>query len=44
MFVCPICNKPIDLNRDRVTDENGKVMHETCYVQKLMSDSPNHHS
>jgi hypothetical protein len=35
--LCPICNKPVDLERDRYADENGKVMHESCYVQRLMS-------
>jgi hypothetical protein len=45
-FTCTICNKPVDLTQDRYADENGKVMHEHCYVQRLMSsrnDPPNPH-
>jgi len=29
-FSCPIYHKPVDLNRDRNDDEDGKVMHEDC--------------
>jgi len=36
-FSCPICKKPINLDRDRYADENGKVIHESCYLQRLMS-------
>jgi hypothetical protein len=45
-FTCPICDKPVDLERDRYADEDGKIMHESCYVQRLMSrkkpPSPQH--
>jgi hypothetical protein len=36
-FTCPICGKPINLTQDRYADENGKAMHEGCYVQRLMA-------
>ena len=36
VFACPICNKPINLNGDRYADENSKVMHERCYLQRPM--------
>ena len=45
-FACPICNKAIKLERDRYADENGKVMHESCYVQRLAmsrNDPPDPH-
>jgi hypothetical protein len=32
---CPICKKPIDLTRDRFADEDGHVVHETCYLSRL---------
>jgi hypothetical protein len=46
-LACPLCNKPINLERDRYADENGKIMHENCYVQRLVSSrndppDPNH--
>jgi hypothetical protein len=43
-FTCSICGKPINLDRDRYADENGKLVHEDCYVQRLISsqqDPPN---
>jgi hypothetical protein len=36
-YTCPICHKSVDLERDRYADENGQIMHETCYLQQLMS-------
>ena len=36
-FTCPICHKPVDLNHDLYADENGQILHEGCYVQRLMS-------
>jgi hypothetical protein len=45
-FTCPFCNQPVDLTRDKYADENGKVMHESCYVRRLMSsqnDPPDPH-
>jgi hypothetical protein len=34
-FICHICNKLINLERDRCTDEAGKVIHESCYLLQL---------
>ena len=45
-FTCPICAQPINLDRDKYADENGKVIHENCYVQRLMAsrnDPPDPH-
>jgi hypothetical protein len=32
---CPICSKPVDLTVDLYADENGKVVHEDCYVKHI---------
>jgi hypothetical protein len=32
---CALCSKPVDLAIDRCTDENGKAVHEDCYVQRI---------
>jgi hypothetical protein len=43
-ITCPICNEPIDLQKDKYADEDGKTVHESCYVRRLMSgrhDPPN---
>jgi hypothetical protein len=37
MYICPICNKPVDLERDRYANEDGKAVHESCYVERLTS-------
>ena len=34
-----ICNKPLKLGIDRAADEEGKALHETCYV-KQVTDAP----
>jgi hypothetical protein len=31
---CSICNKPIELETAK-TDENGKAVHEECYVRVM---------
>jgi hypothetical protein len=33
--VCSICNQPIRLEACK-SDENGKPVHEECYLQRLM--------
>jgi hypothetical protein len=33
--VCYICNKPVDLTFDTATEENGKAVHELCYLKKM---------
>jgi hypothetical protein len=43
-LTCALCHQPINLDRDRYADENGKIVHEDCYVKRLMSprqDPPN---
>jgi hypothetical protein len=32
--LCSICNKPVDLDI-AVTDQDGKPVHEECYVLKM---------
>ena len=32
---CSICNEPVELITAK-TDEDGKAVHEDCYVQRMM--------
>jgi hypothetical protein len=32
---CVLCNKPLDLSADLYADENGKAVHEHCYVNRV---------
>jgi hypothetical protein len=32
---CTICAKPVNLQADLYADENGKAVHEDCYVKRL---------
>ena len=34
---CNICSKPVDLSVDLYADENGKAVHEDCYVKHATS-------
>ena len=34
--VCSICNQPIQLETSN-TDESGNLVHEDCYVQRLLA-------
>jgi hypothetical protein len=36
---CALCSKPVDLLIDLSADENGKAVHEECYVKRLTSSS-----
>jgi hypothetical protein len=38
---CTICAEPVDLTVDVYADENGKAIHEDCYVQHLTSSHSN---
>ena len=29
---CTICSKPVDLRVDLYADENGRAVHEKCYI------------
>jgi hypothetical protein len=34
--LCGICHEPVDLQSDAtVTDEDGKAIHEHCYVKHI---------
>jgi Sigma-70 region 2 len=37
---CTLCNRPVDLQTDLNTDENGSAVHENCYAQILTVRSP----
>jgi hypothetical protein len=34
---CKICAKPVDLSVDLSADENGKAVHEECYVKRIIA-------
>jgi hypothetical protein len=34
--LCPICDKPLELETSK-TDENGRAVHEHCYIQQLLA-------
>jgi hypothetical protein len=34
---CAIRSKPLDLTVNLSADENGKAVHEDCYVQRITS-------
>jgi hypothetical protein len=36
-LLCRICHEPVSLKSDTVTDENGKAVHEDCYVKEIIS-------
>jgi hypothetical protein len=36
---CALCRKPVDLLIDLSADEDGKAVHEECYVRRLTSSS-----
>ena len=38
---CTICAKPVDLQTDLTADENGKAVHEDCYVKRIMTSRNN---
>jgi hypothetical protein len=38
---CALCSNPVDLLIDLSADENGKAVHEECYVKRLTSSSSN---
>jgi hypothetical protein len=38
---CKICAKPVDLQADLTADENGKAVHEHCYVKSIVSSHSN---
>jgi len=38
---CIVCSKPVDLQADLCADENGKAVHEECYLRKITSQDGN---
>jgi hypothetical protein len=32
---CMLCSKPVNLQTDFQADENGKAVHEDCYVKHI---------
>jgi hypothetical protein len=46
-ILCRICGEPLSLTSDIVTDEDGKAVHEDCYVKRMtaptvgQNDRPN---
>ena len=38
---CTVCSKPVDLQADLCADENGKAVHEECYLRKITSQDVN---
>jgi hypothetical protein len=32
---CALCSKTLDLQTDLCADENGKAVHEECYVKRI---------
>jgi hypothetical protein len=32
---CAICARSVDLQTNFIADENGKAVHEQCYVQRI---------
>jgi len=35
-IICAICGEPVSLKSDTVADEEGRSVHERCYVGKLL--------
>jgi len=36
VLICPICKQPIRLETAKA-DENGRPVHEDCYIQRLFA-------
>jgi len=34
-YTCPMCGKPINLDRDETADEDGQVVHAECYFKRI---------
>jgi hypothetical protein len=37
--ICPLCHQPVALENSKA-DENGRAVHEECYVANLKSNDP----
>jgi hypothetical protein len=40
---CVLCAKPVNLQTDLCADENGKAVHQDCYVNHITGNSPPPH-
>jgi hypothetical protein len=40
-ILCTSCGKPVDLTSDLCADEEGKAVHEDCYVTRVTSSRSN---
>jgi hypothetical protein len=38
---CILCSKPVDLQANLCADENGKPVHEDCYVSRVIRELSN---
>jgi hypothetical protein len=38
-FTCRICSKPLQLETNTRTDEDGKAVHEECYVKHVTAQA-----
>ncbi len=38
-MLCPICSQPIALENAKI-DEDGRAVHEECYVNQLLANPP----
>lgn len=36
-IICRLCGAPLSLTSGAVADEDGKPVHETCYVTRVVS-------
>jgi hypothetical protein len=34
-IACAICARSVDMQTNFIADENGKAVHEQCYVQRI---------
>ena len=39
-LLCRICREPVSLQSDTVADEDGKPVHENCYVKEAKGQDP----
>jgi hypothetical protein len=39
-LLCRICHEPVSLASDTVVDEDGKPVHESCYVKEMTGQDP----
>jgi hypothetical protein len=40
-IICAICNKLITQNQYEYTNEKGKAVHQHCYDDMILSNTPN---